>query len=45
MTQLRHVLRGIVAMQSAWIKKDYGGKIVRNANGATPLASIRYLIA
>ena len=27
------------------IKKDYGGKIVRNANGATPLPSIRYLIA
>jgi hypothetical protein len=26
-------------------KKDYGGKIVRNANGATPLPSIRYLIA
>jgi hypothetical protein len=27
------------------IKNDYGGKIVRNANGATPLPSIRYLIA
>ena len=27
------------------IKKDYGGKIVRNANGATPIVSIRYLIA
>jgi len=27
------------------IKKDYGGKIVRNANGATPLPSVRYLIA
>ena len=27
------------------IKNDYGGKIVRNANGAAPLPSIRYLIA
>ena len=27
------------------IKKDYGGKIVRNANGAAPLPSIRSLIA
>jgi hypothetical protein len=32
---------GLLHPERVDIKKDYGGKIVRNANGATPLPSIR----
>jgi hypothetical protein len=36
---------GLLRCRARGYKKDYAGNIVRNFDGATPLPSIRYLIA